>query len=530
MLSFLRNKKAVGRKKDELLILYATKSGNAKLVAQQAGQFLKKKGMPGKCLDISKADAFSLQHVNKLLAVVSTDGEGEPPPGAEQFFNSIQSPEMPRLDQLQFAVCALGDSSYEKYCEAGKMIEGHLLSLKAKPLMQRVDCDLDFSKPASEWIKNIYKTLQNGEGGTGEPAGFAIEERASFTGNLQNQKILGTAGNNPLCFQVTLQINEQHFTCHPGDCLEIKPENPYPVVERILKSLSIAPDTMVDGDKTIAGMLLKELEVTRLSKPVLLRYASFARNKDLEVLLQSPEKTRDFIHHNNLADLIAEFPAKLKVADLAALLPKIAYRQYTIASTLQKNPLSVDLILKEICTGKKGGHPRGAASTYLCHTLLPGQPVQFRHVACTHFHLPENTQSPIIMIANGTGIAPFRAFLQELGQKGRKDQAWLVFGEKTEKGHFYWKHEWDAWLQKGILTHLDTAFSRDQQEKRYVQHVLEEKQERLMQWISNGGHIYVCGSKKMGKKVSETMDMLLRSVNLSVTTLKEQGLYHEDVY
>ena len=517
------------------IILYATRSGNAKAVAELAHKYYHQHGLSHAFSDVADFAPENLARFNNLLMVVSTDGEGEPPPSAENFYNAISADSMPALSNLKYAVCALGDSSYEYFCEAGRQMDRLLQQLDAKPFYLRMECDVEFSNAAIAWIKETYQHLIGANGQYSKnDASLFIPKKPSFTAVLSKKRLLSSYNAEVPCYHLELAHESGSFHYQPGDSIELKPENPLWLVNEILKVTRAERDTFTGQNKTLQEMLLKELELTTLSEQTLKNYQLKTGNQQLYNLLQDRSKLTEFISKAHVLDLLLEYNTSLPAENLADILPPIRYRQYSIASCPEYAGSDIHLMIKPVNKNYNGKKHEGAASTYLCNFLIKDQPFQFRHYPNAGFHMPAETEALLIMIANGTGLAPFRAFLQRREALGLKGNTWLVFGEKYRDADFYYKEEILDFQQKGVLERLDLAFSRENAHKNYVQHAIMEKSGEIIRWIQKGAHMYVCGSLKMGKSMKETMNNILSGQQIErlfkVQDLMALKRYHEDVY
>ncbi|MEX0981963.1 MAG: flavodoxin domain-containing protein [Bacteroidales bacterium] len=523
------------RQNTDTLILYGSKSGNAKKVAQLAQKYLMKNGHKTSFVNIKKYSPENLQRVQHLLVIISTHGEGDPPPAAKGFFKEVLSNNMSSLAHLKYSVCALGDSSYRLYCEAGRKMDNRLKELNAKPFYPRTECDVDFSASAVKWIKGSCQQLN----GSCKINGNDIIEnkalsKATYHARLVNKKVLSAGNTKKLCYHIELKTEHRDINFKPGDSIEILPENPTWLVEKILNITGIELGNCVNGNKNLSSKLLKELEITSISERTLRKYHEKVNNKILTSLLETPRELSAYLTCANVLDMLTDFNStSFSISDLEDILPPVRYRQYSIASG-QKNCTSVELTIKPVKYLYKDSWHEGAASNYLCHTLDIGTSISFRLFRNPDFYLPKVLSLPVIMIANGTGIAPFRAFLQQRETLGLIGKTWLLFGERCSYSDFYYKEEMVAFQQNGVLEKLNVAFSRDREQKVYVQDIIEEKSDELLNWLQDGAHIYVCGSLKMGKSVMKVLNAMLRGKKVEgisgVENLISLCRYHEDVY
>jgi sulfite reductase (NADPH) flavoprotein alpha-component len=527
------------RKQGVMTILYGGQSGNSEFIAKEAKKYLAKNGLEPRVVNMAKYNFQQLKEEEFLLIIVSTHGEGEPPESASRFYHALLSADAPNLRHLQFAVCALGDSSYEFFCQTGKDMDLRLEELGATRFFGRVDCDVEFNQAAAGWVSNVLNKYKSGK--TSSANSFQIEQgnqRKTYEAVINNKYRLNE-GSGSATFHVELSVDDPDFRYHPGDSVSIVPQNPQQLVERIIQQLDCRTETLVEfqGKKDKLGNLLKtQVEVTALSKGVLERYQSLAKNNQLEQLLTDEKSLHAYLKGHDVSDLVADFPSHLKAGELVSVLRKIQPRLYSIASSLKKHPGEVHLIIKQVCFSLGGREREGACSGYLNQWLDTGSKIAFRLVPNKQFHLPK-TGAPLIMIAAGTGIAPFRAFMQEREEQNQ-NYNWLFFGEKNRQYDLFYHDEWAQWLGQKNLNRLDLAFSRDQEQKVYVQHKILAHGKTFFDWLEQGAHIYICGSIKMGNEVGETIQQVIEIAgNLPETDaiqylekLKEEDRWHVDVY
>ncbi|MBS2212827.1 flavodoxin domain-containing protein [Carboxylicivirga mesophila] len=488
-----------------ITILYGTKTGNAQLVAQQAHKYYHQCGIESECYNMEKYDVGRLPAEHKLLVVVSTDGEGELPPNARKFFTLLQHEEMPMLPNLQYAVCALGDSSYDNFCGAGKTIEKQLQKLGAQAIMSRVDCDLDFKKPALQWIQNSYDTITGikKEAPIAEPE---ITEPDFISTTLTKRQQL-TKGETPQAvYHIELDNTTNKVDYAAGDCIEIIPSNPIKLVDQIIDTLNLdQSQQLISNSHTLEYALLHQFEITKLTRPVIRRYMKINTNERLKRLYNDKEALRDYLVSSDVLDLIKDYPCQMDADEFISILQPLHSRYYSIASGAKAKANQIDLTVKTIRFQQKEREYEGAGSTYVNESLEEGAEIHFRLVANPSFHLPDDAATPVIMIGVGTGIAPYRAFLQDLEAQGIKNKAWLIWGDKHQTSDFLYEDELIDYYKNNTLAFINTAFSRDQEQKEYVQQRLIDYQDRLLEWLDDGAMIYLCGHNKMGDQVKQTL-------------------------
>ncbi|MCG8581285.1 MAG: sulfite reductase flavoprotein subunit alpha [Bacteroidales bacterium] len=489
-----------------ITILYGTKTGNAQLIAQQAHKYYHQCGIESECYNMDKYDVGRLPSENKLLLVISTDGEGELPPNARKFYQLLQHEEMPMLNKLQYAVCALGDSSYDHFCGAGKMMDKQLQNLGAHPIINRVDCDLDFKKSALQWIQNSYDTIVGIKKGKKETVKAELELPDFVSAKLIKRRQLTKAKVEQPVFHIELDNTENDVNYSAGDCIEIIPTNPARLVSQIIETLNLdKSQELISYNHTLEYSLLYQFEITKLTRPVIRRFLKLNNSEALNQLYNNKEELRHYISNSDILDLIRDYPFKMDADEFVSILQPIHSRYYSIASGFKASPGQIDLTVKTVRFQQKKRQYEGAGSTYVNEGLNEGATINYRLVSNPSFNLPEDKETPVIMIGVGTGIAPYRAFLQDLEAQQVKNKAWLIWGDKHQATDFIYEDEIIGFYKNDTLAYINTAFSRDQEEKDYVQHRLIDYKERLLEWLDNGAIIYLCGHNKMGDQVKATL-------------------------
>jgi sulfite reductase (NADPH) flavoprotein alpha-component len=524
-------KKFLSKRSNELLILYGTKSGNAKLVAQQTQKYFEKNGVVSICKNMSGFNPNKLTETQKLLIVVSTHGEGEPPPTAEQFFKTLLSDNMAPLHRLRYSICALGDSSYQEFCWAGKVLDHRFAELGAKAFYPRIDCDTEFSDDAVQWIKQsasvlISKPISGNQEVLIEPY---FETTKSYCAQITQRIALTNGAEVASVFHLVLQIDPTLVRYHIGDSIEIIPENPEWLVDAISKELEFN-ELSINDIALLKKKLATEYEITSLSNKTVHDYATISKCAELSSLIKIQKQLDRFLAKANVLDLLTNYPAKINIEVFLGLLPKLKSRKYSIASSQKLMQNELHLTIKTIRYDYQGFKHEGSASLYANEYLPLHSNVSFKICPNESFQLPHNTNTPIIMIGVSTGIAPFRAMLQEREAKQVYGNTWLIWGNKYEAHDFLYQNELLRYKASGILEKLDTSFSCNNGETRYVHEILLSKSNDMLYWLTKGAHIYVCGSISMGSSVKKAFDGLNESPNYPTINLNQEGRWHEDLY
>ncbi|MEH7123643.1 assimilatory sulfite reductase (NADPH) flavoprotein subunit [Bacillus sp. JJ1773] len=538
----------------DVTILYGSQTGNSQGLAKETAKKLESNGFNITILSMSDFKPNQLKKIHNLLIVVSTHGEGDPPDNALTFFEYLHSKRASKLNNLHFSVLALGDSSYEFFCKTGKDFDQRLEELGGTRLFPRIDCDVDFDENASEWIQGIISSLkatEDQEGAFDAAAALqTVEAVYSRTNPFQAEVLeninLNGRGSNKETRHLELSLEGSGFSFEPGDSLGVYPENDPALVERILNELKWDPETTVtvkQGDvRTLKDALLSFYEITVLTKPLLEKVKPLLSNNEFQELLTpgKEEKVKEFLEGSDLLDLLRDFGAWGGSAqEFVSVLRKIPVRLYSIASSLSANPDEVHLTIGAVRYEAHGRERNGVCSIQAAERLKAGDTLPVFIQQNENFKLPNNPETPIIMVGPGTGIAPFRSFLQEREEVGAEGKSWLFFGDQHFVTDFLYQLEWQNWLKSGVLSKMDVAFSRDGDNKVYVQHRMLEHSRELFEWLEDGAYFYVCGDEKnMARDVHNTLiEIIQKEGGMSrelaeeyMANLKQQKRYQRDVY
>ncbi|WP_163138378.1 assimilatory sulfite reductase (NADPH) flavoprotein subunit [Bacillus subtilis] len=539
----------------EVTVLYGSQTGNAQGLAENAGKQLEQSGFQVTVSSMSDFKPNQLKKVTNLLIVVSTHGEGEPPDNALSFHEFLHGRRAPKLEDLRFSVLALGDSSYEFFCQTGKEFDQRLEELGGKRISPRVDCDLDYDEPAAEWLEGVLKGLNEAGGGSAAPAPAAASQTGEssysrtnpFRAEVLENLNLNGRGSNKETRHVELSLEGSGLTYEPGDSLGVYPENDPELVELLLKEMNWDPEEIVtlnkQGDvRPLKEALISHYEITVLTKPLLEQAAQLTGNDELRELLApgNEENVKAYIEGRDLLDLVRDYgPFSVSAQEFVSILRKMPARLYSIASSLSANPDEVHLTIGAVRYDAHGRERKGVCSILCAERLQPGDtlPVYVQHNQ--NFKLPKDPETPIIMVGPGTGVAPFRSFMQEREETGAEGKAWMFFGDQHFVTDFLYQTEWQNWLKDGVLTKMDVAFSRDTEEKVYVQHRMLEHSAELFEWLQEGAAVYICGDEKhMAHDVHNTLlEIIEKEGNMSreeaeayLADMQQQKRYQRDVY
>jgi len=525
-----------------LNVFYASQTGNGEGIAVDLVAQAEREGLIIKIQSFNEFRPNALKKLDHAAFIISTHGEGEPPDDAMDLFDYLESARAPQLSSLRFRVLALGDRSYSQFCEAGRKLEQLLLARGAKMFAQRLDCDLDYQQQAGEWSAEIIEygrsELAQLESGTQlapltgpgpslsvVPSTLEWNRRRPFPATVERvQKITGVESIKDV-YHLEFSLQDSGLSYAPGDSLGVWAFNAPELVADVLTELAIDPSTVVEADGkvcTIQELLTRHRELTRLSIDTIEAYAGGTTGLVLRTLFDSldDEQRKVFMEQRQFIDLVKEYPAQLTAQNLAKLLRPLSPRSYSIASSQASVDEEVHLTVATRISNAIGQQRRGVASAYLNYHLQAGDKIGVFIEPNRRFRLPDQRTTPLILIAAGTGIAPYRAFLQQLEEESASAQTWLIFGNPHLRTDFLYQREWLRWRKMGLIERIDGAFSRDQENKRYVQQVVTERAVEIDEWLNKGAHIFLCGSLAMGREVEQA---LLRGIALNRGLVDEEA-------
>ncbi len=502
-----------------LAIVYGSESGNAEGLAQQARKEAGKRGFKATVIDMADRSVAALAKEKNLMVITSTWGDGDPPDNAVALHAAIMAPSAPSFAGVSYAVCGLGDTSYDKFCQTGKDFDRRLEELGAERFFDRVDCDTDYDAPFAKWLDGALGELQKRSSGGATVAAVPAVASAAvasgygkknpFPAPLKEKILLSGRGSEKEVWHHEFLLEGSGMSYEPGDSLAIVPANRMEDVDALLAAGNFQGTSVtVEGSSCdLATALRVHFDCTTLTKNVASKYNEIAKSGKLTQLLADSEACRNYLYGRQVVDLLADFPVKgLSAADFLGLLRRLPPRLYSIASSLRAHPDEVHLTVAAVRYQSHGRERVGVASTYLADRVLAGATVPVYITPNKNFKLPADRDTPIIMIGPGTGVAPFRAFLQERQAVGATGRNWLFFGDQRYTLDFLYQVEWQEYLKDGLLTRLDVAFSRDQKHKIYVQNRMEERAAELWRWLEEGAFVYVCGdANRMAGDVHETL-------------------------
>ncbi|MGB7036920.1 MAG: flavodoxin domain-containing protein [Xanthobacteraceae bacterium] len=523
---------------EPLTIVYASESGNSEKLAADMARQSRALGFKPTLIDLAELELAALAKVRRLVVIAATWGEGEPPGRAARAYGELMQDNAPRLDGVEYAVLALGDTAYAEFCAVGKNIDERLAALGGKRVVARVDCDLDFAAPAETWIGAALKALTPPDADRNRviEVDFGANAAAkSNTGIVEAEIVehlnLNSSRSAKETIHLALAFDGAAPAYEPGDSLDLYAENDPAHVEDLLTQAGLAKDDALRGE------LIAARDITTLSPKTLESYAALTGHEGVKALL-AEGNARDWVAGRQLIDLISSFPVTITAEQLRSLTRPLGPRAYSIASSRREFADEAHLLVSPVRYEAHGRSRKGVASTHVAERLKRGDRVRLKLRPNRHFALPDPGRD-IIMVGPGTGVAPFRAFVQDRRAADAKGKSWLFFGDRTFTHDFLYQLEWQEALKDGSLTRMDVAFSRDRPDKIYVQHKMWDRRRELIEWLDNGALFYVCGdAKAMAKDVRATLTRAYADVKTlapeaaaaAVAGLEREKRYLQDVY
>ena len=531
-------------------ILFGSQTGTSETLSKKAAKQLKAANCAPTILDMGDCSVDDLKDVQNLLIITSTYGEGEPPDNALSLHTALLADSAPKLEGLKYSVLGLGDSSYADFCQCSKEFDTRLEALGATRCADMVECDGDADEPFAQWIAAVTPVL--GEAGAA-PVEAADDEADSdepqftkknpFAAKFLKTVNLNKEGSSKQTHHIEISLAGSGIDYEVGDALGVWPENNAHLVDEIIAAAGFEPNELAplphDPDAQLFEALRFHYDVSVLSEPFLIACARLTKNAELQSIVADEAKRKAYIAGRGLVDPIVDFDVKFPTTEyLVAPLKQLSPRLYSISSSPKAHPGEVHLTVGKVTYDTHGRKRQGVCSTYLSDHQLD-RPVKVYMHSNKAFRLSENNDAPAIMIGPGTGIAPFRAFLEEREMRGAKGKNWLLFGDQHQATDFLYEEQITAWMKNGLLTRFDTAFSRDQAEKIYVQNRIVEYAEEFYAWLEEGGTIYICGdASRMAKDVDAAIHKAVEiaggksedEAKAYVEALKKAKRYLRDVY
>jgi sulfite reductase (NADPH) flavoprotein alpha-component len=542
---------------EPLPILFGSQTGTAEGLAKRIAKDAEQRGFAPVVLPLNDHAQADLARGGKAIIISSTWGDGDPPDNAANFWSWLQA-DAPRLGHLQFAVLGLGDKNYSDFCGAAKKFDSRLENLGARRLVPRGECDVDYESSAKTWVDGLWEKLVPGANGAngvhttnghapqtnGHAAKCAFDKSNPFPAKLLKNVLLNKPGSVKEVRHYELSLEGSGLTYEAGDALGIVPANCPALVDELLALLGCTGDEVVPvGDATLPfrEALTRHFDICKPSQELLAAVAIRAPNSELAPLLVADRRDdlKKWLWGRDVQDIVRFAGKSFAPAELAPLLRKLAPRLYSISSSPKAHPGEVHLTVSAVRYESFGRGRKGVASTFMADRVGNADCAKVFVQPAHGFKPPTNGDAPMIMVGPGTGIAPFRAFLEERKALGAKGKNWLLFGDQKRSLDFLYEEQLLAWQQDGHLARLDLAFSRDQADKIYVQDRMLENSAELWAWLEAGAHFYVCGdASRMAKDVDAALHRIIETAGgknaedakAYVAKLKSEKRYQRDVY
>jgi len=533
-----------------LHILYGSQTGNSASLANDVASSAKNHGLQTVVKSMDEVEISQLAQMSYLLIITSTYGEGAMPDNAELLWEAANQASAPNLSQVNYSVLALGDTSYDLFCQAGIDWDNRLEALGAKRIFDRVDCDTDFEEAAEKWISEVVPLMAEGAetimviDNDNQSSKSVFNRKNPFPAKMQVNRIITALNSSKETRHYEISIADSGLNYEAGDALCIIPTNCPDLVADLLKAINCTgdEDEPVNGELTkLSEALRNQFEIKLPSKELLEEIANRSGDQELHSLLNGEkEKLADYLWGKDILDLLLQFPSvEFSAAEFLRLLKPLQHRAYSISSSGKKYPETVHLTVASVRYDAHGRHHKGVCSTYLADLVNTESVVKIFFTPNQSFRVPTDDTLPMIMVGPGTGIAPFRAFLQERQFRNATGKNWLFFGDRNAATDFLYRDEIEAMQSSGLITHLDLAFSRDQEEKIYVQDRMLDNGAELYAWLEQGGYFFVCGDAyRMAKDVDQALHTIVKTHGKKTVTeaveyvnqLKKDKRYVRDVY
>ena len=536
----------------KLTVLYGTESGNSEVLADRAVKAAKKRGFQATMKNMSEVSPADLAKSPSLLVIVSTWGDGEPPETAISYYKEFMSSDI-SLASVSYSVCGLGDTAYEKFCQVGKDFDARLEGLGASRVFARQDCDVDYEDSFATWLEGSLAALAPTSVApvaevavAGYSSAVEFGKKNPFPAEVRESVVLNGERSSKDTVHLEFSLASSGMTYEPGDALAVVPVNAPDTIKAILGAAKLTGNEEVEvknvGSKLLADALREDYDITALSRAVLTKLVDASDSAALRALLadDAKERLKEFNHGREIIDALLEFaPNGLSAAALVGIFRKLPPRLYSIASSALAHPDEVHLTVAAVRYETHGRKRKGVCSTFLADLVKTGDAVSLFVQPNKNFRLPADPAVPIIMVGPGTGVAPFRAFVEHRAASGSSGKNWLFFGDQHYTYDFLYQLEWQDFFKDGVLTKLDVAFSRDQPEKVYVQDRMIQQAAELYQWLEAGAHFYVCGdANRMASDVHEALVTVVETqagltreaAEAYIENLKKTKRYQRDVY
>lgn len=537
-----------------ITIVWASQTGNCETLAQDFAAKVKSSGLAVHCYDMNEFSVDHLKRSQYLLCISSTFGDGDAPDNGQGFWNDLNTQKDLDLKSVQYSVLALGDPNYDQFCGHGKRLDQKLAELGASRIFDRIDCDTDFQEKAEQWFNQLLGKLNTQTNSPIEkttsplkPSQIVVNEPSKaqpFYARLITNQKLSQEGSNKDVRLFAFDIQGSGIRYQAGDALGVWPKNCPELVEELLSVTKLSGDHLVSKvdlvEMPLRQALIEYFEIAKPQIKALQLIANKGNYSYLQALLESPDKSelKKWLWGKQLVDILHEYPARISVSELLSILPKLQPRLYSISSSPEAYPDQIHLTVSAVRYPQQNKQRKGVSSTFLADRAEQETIGIFVQKSAS-FHPPQDAETPLIMVGPGTGIAPFRGFLQARFKQGHTGKNWLIFGEQFSKTDFYYQEELGTYLKHGFLTRLDLAFSRDQEQKIYVQDRIREHGAEMWQWLEQGAYFCICGdASRMAKDVDAALkDVVMQYGQMDaeqasdyVMNMSREKRYLRDVY
>ena len=529
-------------------ILFGTQTGNSEAIAEDMSKIANDAGFRTKVNSLDNITMDILGNMENVAIITSTYGEGEMPDNAQLFWDALSANTAPNLSNIKYSVLALGDTGYEEFCHAGKLIDTRFEQLGATRIQERVDCDVDYEESSEKWTSSLIAKWK--------PEVEVIKEKSNDQSNLKeynrknpysakllSNRMLSGVNSNKEIMHYEIDLGDSGLKYEVGDSLSIFPTNKEDLVKKIIDRLGVEFDFVPVGyENDIKTLLTEKFEILTPTKRLIEYIAKNTNDKKLKSIIDHNNNNKELENYKwgmDVLDFMNINPNfKIDITDFLGLLKSLQHRTYSISSSLNKVKNEVHLTVSSVRWKRDTRNYNGVCSTFLADDCTPGDNIKVFFTPNKSFRLPDENKD-IIMIGPGTGIAPFRAFLQEREYRNSSGKNWLFFGDQTKNDDFIYKNELEDFISSGVLNKLDLAFSRDQKNKIYVQNVMYENKNEFYNWLESGAYLYICGdANRMAKDVEDMIiKIIMECSNISfdaafeyLNNLKREKRYLRDVY
>ncbi|ALD15362.1 sulfite reductase subunit alpha [Buchnera aphidicola (Aphis glycines)] len=535
-----------------ITIISASQTGNARTLSERLNKYLNDNNKKTHLVSAADYNFKKIKDEKYLILIISTQGEGEPPEEALSLYKFIMSKRAPKLNHLKYSILALGDSSYDLFCQAGKDFDKRINELGGKNLLDRLDVDIEYEDDYVQWSKELLTSLEK-VNVSYSPSNFLKENifidkvnictkhNPAVAKIITNQKITGRNSTKDIR-HIELDISNSNIKYMPGDALGVWYENNNNLIKKLLKLLSIDASDIINiknKNVNIVNALKNSFELTNNTKNIVKKYADITQNKFLKELTFHEKELDNYVKNTPLINMISDYPKKISSQQFVNILRPLTPRLYSISSSQAEVDNEIHITVSVVKKNISGCVHLGGASGYLSKLLNIDDPVKIFIESNNNFRLPKNAEAPIIMIGSGTGIAPYRSFMQQRDNDSATGKNWIFFGNPHFTEDFLYQIEWQKYLKKGLLTRITLAWSRDQEKKIYIQNKIKEHGKEIWNWIKDKAHIYICGNAaKMAKDVEKTLlniisqhgNMNIEESNEFLNNLRLKKRYQRDVY